>query len=73
MFVNIEDCYLPRRLVSEEAEEETAVEDDVTEVSEKKNKVTAEDLRISSSEESDEHSALVKLRCVPISFPGPSL
>ncbi|XP_028393496.1 1-phosphatidylinositol 3-phosphate 5-kinase-like isoform X2 [Dendronephthya gigantea] len=65
VFVNIEDCYLPSGLVPEQASEETGTEDDVTEQSNKKeDKVTAEDLRLSSSEKSEEAMVLNELNAI---------
>ena len=53
-------------MVSEEATEETGVENDVTGESKTEDRVTAKDLRISSSEQSEERMALEKLRWVNV-------
>ena len=53
-------------MVSEEATEETGAENDVTGESKTDDRVTAKDLRISSSEQSEERMALDKLRWVNV-------
>jgi hypothetical protein len=49
-------------MVSEDASEETGAENDGTEESKKNDIVTAKDLKISSSENSEEHVAFERLR-----------
>ena len=62
VFVNVENCHLPKSMVSEDASEETGAENDGTEESKKNDIVTAKDLKISSSENSEEHVAFERLR-----------
>lgn len=60
--MNIEDCYLPSGLVPEQASQETGTEDDVIEEGKKRDKITARDLRLSSSEDSEERTVLKELK-----------
>ena len=62
VFVNIEDCYVPRRMVPEEASEGTGAENDNPDESKQNDRITAKDLKLSLSMGHEEHEALQKLR-----------
>ena len=70
VLVNVEDCYIPRSLMSEEASEETGAENDVSEETKKSDRITAKDLKFSLSIGNEEQEASEKLRYT--NFPAQS-